>query len=278
MRISRTLVVLFIAMWLALQAATASTIYFTFQIVDDTGVGVAGATLTQTELKLLSSGAAIGAVTVTPVDLADGDYSIGYDPEANGEAIVKFSVSATGHTFTGRNGLVSVVMVRDSSRLLNGITSTGNTTPGGYATGQDPATLVLGATAATWNTAGTIGNKINTGGSGGNSDPFSNLFLPGIGAYAANTWGGHFTAFLAGSPSGWLTGDTASVNAIVNGIFAHQVEATVTLQQALEIIAAYCGGNVNTGAHTYSGIGVPATVRMTYIIDAFGNRNFTLSP
>ena len=41
-------------------------------------------------------------------------------------------------------------------------------TVGGYGTGEDPATLVLGATAATWNTSATIGAKVNSGGSGGN--------------------------------------------------------------------------------------------------------------
>jgi len=49
-------------------------------------------------------------------------------------------------------------------------------TIGGYAAGQDPATLVLGATAASWNSAGTIGNKINAAGAAG--DPWSTS-LPG---------------------------------------------------------------------------------------------------
>lgn len=47
----------------------------------------------------------------------------------------------------------------------------GNVTVGGYAAGQDPATLVLGATASSWNTAGTIGAKINA--AGGASDPMA---------------------------------------------------------------------------------------------------------
>jgi len=46
--------------------------------------------------------------------------------------------------------------------LDNAVTVSGNVTVGGYAAGEDPATLVLGATASSWNTAGTIGNKINS--------------------------------------------------------------------------------------------------------------------
>lgn len=57
----------------------------------------------------------------------------------------------------------------------------GNVTVGGYASGQDPATLVLGANAASWNTAGTIGHDINASGSA--SDP----------------WGGVITATQAGT-------------------------------------------------------------------------------
>lgn len=53
-----------------------------------------------------------------------------------------------------------------------------------YTSGEDPATLVLGATAASWNTAGTIGAKINAAGSAG--DPWATL-LPG--SYASGTAG-----------------------------------------------------------------------------------------
>ncbi len=60
----------------------------------------------------------------------------------------------------------------------------GSVTVAGYATGQDPATLVLGAVAASWNTAGTIGQKINA--AGGNADPLTN---PVPGNYAGGTAG-----------------------------------------------------------------------------------------
>jgi hypothetical protein len=144
-----------------------------------------------------------------------------------------------------------------STNLPNSIWTT--PVPGSFATGT--AGHVLGA---------------GGGGGGGGSDPWATA-LTDSGA-VSGTFGYALKNFMLASPSGWLTGDTASINSIVNGVFAHQVESTVTLQQAMEIIAAYCGGNVNTGSHTYSGINTPGTIRLTYIIDAFGNRNFTISP
>lgn len=63
--------------------------------------------------------------------------------------------------------------------------ASGNVTVGGYASGFDPATLILGATASSWNTTGTIGNKINSSGGAG-SDPWATV-LPG--SYAAGTAG-----------------------------------------------------------------------------------------
>ena len=58
------------------------------------------------------------------------------------------------------------------------IVDSGSVTVAGYATGQDPATLVLDVAASSHNTAGTIGAKINSisGGSGG--DPWATI-LPG---------------------------------------------------------------------------------------------------
>jgi hypothetical protein len=57
-------------------------------------------------------------------------------------------------------------------------------TVGGYSAGQDPATLVLDATASSHNTSLTIGNKINSAASAG--DPWATS-LPG--AYASGTAG-----------------------------------------------------------------------------------------
>lgn len=60
----------------------------------------------------------------------------------------------------------------------------GGGTVTGYASGQDPATLVLDALAASHNGAGTIGQKINA--AGGAADPLTNN-VPGT--YAAGTAG-----------------------------------------------------------------------------------------
>lgn len=57
-------------------------------------------------------------------------------------------------------------------------------TVGGYASGQDPATLVLDAAAAAHNTAGSIGQKINAAGAA--ADPLTNQ-VPG--SYAQGTGG-----------------------------------------------------------------------------------------
>ena len=60
----------------------------------------------------------------------------------------------------------------------------GSVTIGGYADGQDPATLVLDALAADYTTTGTIGAKINA--SGSSADPLAN---PVPGSYEAGTAG-----------------------------------------------------------------------------------------
>jgi hypothetical protein len=67
----------------------------------------------------------------------------------------------------------------------------GSVTVAGYASGQSPATLVLGATASSWNTAGTIGHAINA--SGSLSDPLQNA-VPGT--YASGTAGNAISKLL----------------------------------------------------------------------------------
>jgi hypothetical protein len=72
----------------------------------------------------------------------------------------------------------------------------GAVTLGGYAAGQDPATLVLDTAAAGHNTAGTIGAKINAAGAA--ADPLATV-VPG--SYAPGTAGwniGHMTFDAAG--------------------------------------------------------------------------------
>lgn len=69
-----------------------------------------------------------------------------------------------------------------ATRVLSSFSFT--PTVGGYATGQDPANLVLNATAASYDTTGTIGAEINRAGSA--ADPWS-VDLPG--SYSSGTAG-----------------------------------------------------------------------------------------
>jgi len=62
--------------------------------------------------------------------------------------------------------------------------SVGNVTVGGYAANQDPAHLVLDAVASSHNTAGTIGNKINSAGNA--ADPWA---TDEPGSYPSGTFG-----------------------------------------------------------------------------------------
>jgi hypothetical protein len=55
-------------------------------------------------------------------------------------------------------------------------TASGAVSVGGYSSGEDPATLVLGATASSWASTGTIGQKINAAGAA--ADPLTNQ-VPG---------------------------------------------------------------------------------------------------
>ncbi len=93
-----------------------------------------------------------------------------------------------------------------SSLAING---SGQITVGAYASGQDAASLVLNATASSFNTAGTIGHAINAAGTA--ADPWSTT-LPGtysagmagniVGNLLANIWSN------TGSPTRTLTAAT----------------------------------------------------------------------
>lgn len=90
------------------------------------------------------------------------------------------------------NGLVAAVWAA-ATRTLSAFTFTPNvvnvtgtlpnTTVGGYASGQDPATLVLDTAASSHNTALTIGNKINSAGAGG--DPLATVVPAAYGSTTA---------------------------------------------------------------------------------------------
>lgn len=75
------------------------------------------------------------------------------------------------------------INIQTSVRQMDDL-AVGNPTVGGYAAGQDPATLVLDALAASHNGANTIGSKVNSAASAG--DPLLNS-VPG--SYAAGTAG-----------------------------------------------------------------------------------------
>ncbi len=89
----------------------------------------------------------------------------------------------------------------------------GNVTVGGYASGQDPATLVLDAAAASHNSAGTIGQKINA--AGGAADPLLNAvpgsYAPGTAGYelgnlGVTVWDTALPGSFASGSAGWRVG------------------------------------------------------------------------
>jgi len=109
---------------------------------------------------------------------------------------------------------------------------TGNVTVGGYATGQDPATLVLDVAASSHNTAGSIGQKINA--AGGASDPLTNA-VPG--AYAAGTAGYVLGTYL-----------NASVSAVKSQTDKLQFDASNFVKSDPQT-AVTVSGNVTVGAY-----------------------------
>ena len=122
MRILRTLTLSVAALLLSVMS-WASTIVYTFKVVDDSGVPVAGATLAQNTVKSLASGTlgnTVNGLTLPPVDLGNGDYGLAYDAEgSNGEILVNFTASKVGSTLSGQNASISLNLTKDSSRLLN---------------------------------------------------------------------------------------------------------------------------------------------------------------
>ena len=87
-------------------------VYYTFRVVDDAGALVAGATLATSALVRLSDGTAITGVAQTYTPLGGGDYSVGYDVDANPEALLQISASKAGSTISGQNALIPVVLAR----------------------------------------------------------------------------------------------------------------------------------------------------------------------
>jgi hypothetical protein len=137
--------------------------------------------------------------TATPTANIDGTWPNGFVPAAgngyNINDLVPY-VDGSGRVDLGRilgtasagvAGYVGVdwahINAPTTTVALSG-TTLANVTVGGYASGQDPATLVLDVAASSHNTAGTIGHDINAAGTA--SDPWATV-LPG--SYAAGTAG-----------------------------------------------------------------------------------------
>lgn len=102
---------------------------------------------------------------------------------ASGDFTVSGSIGKSLFTSGNAPGTASgLAIVGSNMGTVSSVTS--SVTVGAYSAGEDPATLVLGATASSWNTAGTIGAKINSAGNAG--DPWATA-LPG--SYAVGTAG-----------------------------------------------------------------------------------------
>lgn len=95
-----------------------STTYL-FRLLDDAGAPVAGAALAQSSLKALADGSAVTGVTLTPVDLGDGFYSVAYDAASHPEALAKLTPTLAGHSFTGGNAAAFVPLTADSGLALD---------------------------------------------------------------------------------------------------------------------------------------------------------------
>ncbi len=153
-------------------------------------------------------------------DTTAGDFTTAGSP---GKAVMTSGVPVSGTVTVGTNndktgyslGASQTFSTTGSVGSVTGAVGsvTGNVTVGGYASGQDPATLVLDVAASSHNTANSIGAKVNSAGSAG--DPWSTT-LPG--SYSAGQAGyvvGHNLDTNVGSRSTFAGGAVASVTAPV---------------------------------------------------------------
>jgi hypothetical protein len=131
-----------------------------------------------------------------------------------------------------RAGLLDNLDATISSRMASG-----NVTVGGYATGQDPAALVLDVAIAGHESAGSVGAAIAA--AGGSGDPWATA-LPG--SYTSGQAGyiiGHNIDAAVSTRSTYAGGAVASVSGNVGGNVAGSVGSvtgavTVSLTQALD--------------------------------------------
>lgn len=221
----------------------------------------------------------------------------------NNQDAVHGGMSAFPNVASGSNGAIPTTGTGANQIAV----SSGAVTVGGYATNEDPATLVLGATATSWNTAGTIGAKINAGGA--YTDPWLTA-LPGpytageagyiVGTYlnttvsSRSTYAGGAVASVTGNVGGNVVGSVGSVVGAVGSVTAAvtvggyssgqdpatlvwsaALESGVTTLQGLQYIAASEAGTLSGAAGTtiiINAIGNASTPRITATVDANGNR------
>ena len=229
------------------------------------------------------AGGAVASVTA-PVTVGTNSDKTGYTLGA----AQTFSTTGSVGSVTGSVGAVS-----------------GNVTVGGYATGEDPATLVLDATAASYRNTGSVGamlSTLGTGTTGSTSDPWATT-LPGT--YPPGTAGAilggnldaqvsaikvktdalptsfpvNFQALAVDATTGGVTvlvnQDKSGYNLGLAGLDAIQVESGVNARQALSPILAASAGLVSgagTGTIVITG-GNTTVTRITATTDKYGNRS-----
>ncbi len=102
----------------------------------------------------------------------------------NGSAVIIPDVAGAPKVDVNRwRGSVPNVLI---SGRVDATATLGDVTVGGYATGQDPATLVLDVLASAHNTANTVGAKISSAGAAG--DPWSVILADGSYVFGSAAW------------------------------------------------------------------------------------------
>jgi hypothetical protein len=171
------------------------------------------------------------------------------------------------------------INTRGSGTLIAGDTDLHNNTLGdvldqGQATHWDLqddhlaiAASVWDSTATSFNTVGTMGNKLNNAAAGGVDYT----------ALAGAVWDATATDYNDAGTMGEKVNTPSAIvdnDAIATAVWAKPIEATFTAEQILRIAAAVLNGKVSgagTGIETFTGID-GSTIRVVSTIDTNGNR------
>jgi hypothetical protein len=225
-----------------LKQSTAYTRTFLMVQSSDHVTGLTGASVS---VSLSKAGAAFAVAGGTVSEIGNGFYKIVLTTTDTGTlGDLAFHCTAAGADPTD--------FIDQVAANILGVTLPANVMS--YATGEDPATLVLDVPASSHDTASTIGAKINAAGSAG--DPWSTA-LPG--SYGAGT-------------AGNILGNIVST--LLDA--ADAIETGVTPREALRYIAAALAGVLSGAATTtvsIAAIGNAATPRISATVDASGNRS-----